>query len=252
MTTYKMEEKQMYTIEAKLAGIPLCVELSYPYTGKLFRDYIVKLSEEEKEESLDISVTEEEILAEQTDPEHQYPLPYLESLAIYRKISHKFLEHDILLFHCSALEIDGKAVLFTAPSGTGKSTHARLWREHFPDRVRTINDDKPLLKIDGQSIEVYGTPYGGKDGLQKNISAPAAAIVILEQGKENEICRLTMKEAYPMLLNQTYRRKDAEGLIRTMDLVGSVARIPVYHLSCNISEEAVELVYKTLKGEEIL
>lgn len=242
----------MYTIEAKLAGIPLCVELRYSYTGKLFQDYIVKLSEEEKNASLNISVTEEEILAEQTDPEHQYPLPYLESLAVYRKISHKFLEYDILLFHCSALEIDGKAVLFTAPSGTGKSTHARLWREHFPDKVRTINDDKPLLKIEGQGVVVYGTPYGGKDGLQNNISAPVAAIAILEQRKENEIHRLSMKEAYPMLLNQTYRKKDAPGLIRTMDLVGRVAELPVYCLKCNISEEAVELVYKTLKGEKIL
>lgn len=247
-----MNQDKTYRLEAKLAGIPMCLELQESYTGKLFQDYVVELTEEEKKACRYISVTEQEIQAEQRDPDHRYPAAYLESLAIYRKICHALLDQNILLFHCSALEIEGKAVLFTAPSGTGKSTHARLWREYFREKVQTINDDKPLIKIGKREIMVYGTPYGGKDGLQCNTSAPVAAIVILEQNPENVVRRMKNRDAYPMLLNQTYRRNDPEGMIRTMDLVEVLAELPVYKLQCNISYEAVELVYKTLKGEGIL
>ena len=171
---------------------------------------------------------------------------YSEALAIYRKICEYLLDDDIILFHCSALELDGKAYLFTAPSGTGKSTHARLWRERFGERVTMINDDKPLLEVRDSGITVYGTPFAGKENLQTNTSAPVAGIVILHQAPENSIRKMTPREAYPMLLNQTYRRKDPEGMIRTLDLVQKVSELPIYSLGCTISQEAVELAYRAL------
>jgi hypothetical protein len=109
-----------------------------------------------------------------------------------------------------------------------------------------INDDKPLLTVSNNEIIVYGTPYAGKDGLQTNKSAPVAAIVILHQAKENSIKRLDQSASYPMLLNQTYRRNDAPGMIKTMELVGQLAKLPVYSLGCTISEEAVMTAYNTL------
>ncbi len=175
---------------------------------------------------------------------------YLETLAVYRKLCEKLIEDDIVLFHCSALEIDGTAYLFTAPSGTGKSTHTRLWREYFGSRVTMINDDKPLLKIDDNKITVYGTPYGGKDRIQTNTSAKVGGIVILHQAKENTIRRITPKEAYPMLFNQTHRPSDISKLTRTMELVQAIAKLPIYSLGCNISSEAVELCYNSLTGDK--
>ena len=79
--------------------------------------------------------------------EEPYTRAYVEWIAIYRRLSDYVLQKDVLLFHSSALALDGQVYLFAAPSGTGKSTHARLWRETFGDRVVMVNDDKPLLKI---------------------------------------------------------------------------------------------------------
>lgn len=173
---------------------------------------------------------------------------YLESLAIFRKVCERLLVDDVILFHSSALSMDGRGYLFTAPSGTGKSTHARLWREYFGNRVVAINDDKPLLAIQSNSIIAYGTPFCGKEGVQNNTNATVSGIVILHQAPKNTIRQMTAKEAYPLLLNQTYRRNDPIGMIKTMDLVGRLLELPVYSLGCTISFEAVELVYQVLKG----
>lgn len=242
----------MFRIE--LAGHSFAVDNTYSYVEKLGQDYITRKEPEDV-----ISVSLEEIARENEDG-GMWSTAYLESLAVYRKICEKLLDDNILLFHCSAIEIDGKAYLFTAPSGTGKSTHTRLWREVFGDRVTMINDDKPLVSIPvensdedtcGDNIRVYGTPYAGKDGLQTNRSAPVAAIVILHQAKENTIDRMESKSAYPTLLNQTYRRNDPEGMIKTLELVGQLAKLPVYSLGCTISKEAVMLAYNTIvEGNE--
>lgn len=242
----------MFQIE--LAGHVFAIENTYPYVEKLCQDYITKKQPEDV-----ISVSTEEIAKENRDGE-LWSDAYLESLAVYRKICEKLLADNILLFHCSAIELDGKAYLFTAPSGTGKSTHTRLWREVFGDRVTMINDDKPLVSIPMESVDedtcsntmtVYGTPYAGKDGLQTNKSAPVAGIVILHQAEENTIDRMEAKAAYPTLLNQTYRVNDPKGMIKTLELVGQLAKLPVYSLGCTISKDAVMLAYHTIvEGDE--
>ncbi len=176
------------------------------------------------------------------------PDSYLEMLSVYRKICDLMIDKDVLLFHSSALELDGTAYLFTAPSGTGKSTHARLWREHFGDRVVMINDDKPLIKLEGDTATVYGTPYGGKEGIQNNRKAKVGAIFVLYQAKENSVRPISPSEAYPMLFNQTYRPNDPAKILRTMELVEVLSRLPIYSLGCNISHDAVITAYNALKS----
>ena len=229
----------MFTIQ--MAGCCIGIENRYPRIEALCRDYVTQ----EKPE-FTVQVTQEEILRERNGG-GSGSAPYLETLAVYRKICRRLLERDILLFHCSALELDGNAYLFTAPSGTGKSTHARLWRERFP--VTVINDDKPLLSFQDGQILVHGTPYAGKEGLQTNTSAPVKGIVILHQAKENTIAAVTAREAYPVLLNQTHRPEDGMGWIRTLELVQKLAQLPVYRLGCTISQEAVTLAYDSLTGK---
>lgn len=258
-----MEMSRFWT---KLADVPLWLQVRWPYTATLFEPYKVTPTEEEQQQyralmqeaALDpdqpLQVTAAEIDYEKGPEDGMYeeaPEKYLESLAIYRKLTGLLLCRNVLLFHCSALEMDGRAYLFTAPSGTGKSTHARLWRQVFGDRVKMINDDKPLLRLQADgSWRVYGTPYGGKDNLQNNISQTIGGIVLLERGTENKIEPVNVRDAYPRLLAQTYHDKQQpQALLRTMDLVGSLAKLPVYRLQCNISEQAVHVAYEALKGE---
>ena len=106
------------------------------------------------------------------------------------------ISYDTILFHGSVIAVDGIGYLFTAKSGTGKSTHTRLWREYFGDRAAMVNDDKPLLKITDSSVIAYGTPYNGKHRLGTNISVPLKAICILTRAADNHIeptliCRRT-------------------------------------------------------------
>lgn len=228
----------MFTV--KLADECFTINNQYKYVQVLCKDYIIPQRSAEL-----IEVSPEERAFENKD-KGAWTESYLESLAVYRKICERLLEKDVLLFHCSALKLNGKAYLFTAPSGTGKSTHVRLWKQKFGERVTIINDDKPLLRVYDDRVIVYGTPYGGKENLQTNCSAPVAGIVILKQAPRNEVRTLTRREAFPMLLNQTYRRTDLGGTVKTMELVQKIAKLPLYELKCTISEQAVEAAYDAL------
>lgn len=245
-------------IWVRLADVPLCLGYHHEYIKKLFSDYQIIPTEDDRMayeilagSAEPLLVSDEEITAE-GNPLQNYNRAYLESLAVYRKICHLLLVKDIMLFHSSALEMGGRAILFTAPSGTGKSTHARLWREFFGSKVRTINDDKPLLSFRNKEIRVYGTPYGGKEGLQQNISSKVSAIFILQQSNRNRAERMGRKEAYPPLLNQCYRGPDKRGLLRTLDLAGKLSELPVYRLECTVSYEAVRTAYKVWEGDRSL
>ena len=224
----------------KIADQVFEIDNHYSDIVHMSRDYVT-----EETPSYVVGATVEEIEAEDRE-QKGFSLGYLETLAIYRKICDLLREKDTFLFHCSAIEMDGKAYLFTAPSGTGKSTHTRLWREVFGDKVTMINDDKPLLHLAENEIVVYGTPWSGKEQLQTNTSAPVAGIVILHQAMENKIRRIEAREAYPMLLNQTHRGTSADGMKYTLDFVWRLAQVPVYSLGCTISKEAVLLAHQSL------
>lgn len=140
--------------------------------------------------------------------------------------------------------MDGIAYLFTAKSGTGKSTHTRLWREVFGPRAVMINDDKPLLKIGERGVTVYGTPWDGKHRLSGNISAPLKAVCILERGVRNRIFPISAREAWPMLLQQSNRPQKPDKLKKTIQMADALAhRVLLYRLYCNMSPDAVKTAW---------
>ncbi|MBR1423313.1 MAG: hypothetical protein IJ571_07740 [Ruminococcus sp.] len=177
------------------------------------------------------------------------PDDYLEELAVYRKISEQMPYHDTFLFHGSCVAVDGVGYLFTAKSGTGKSTHTRLWRELLGDSAVMVNDDKPLIKCTDNSVTVYGTPYNGKHRLGSNISVPLKAVCILERAEQNTIRRITKEEAYPMLVQQMYRPSDAGALALSMVLIDRLAaQAGLYRLGANMDISAAETAYNEMKG----
>lgn len=177
-----------------------------------------------------------------------YSDDYLETLAVYRKIAERMPEYNTVLFHGSAIAVDGQAYLFTAKSGTGKSTHARLWRKLLGDRAIMVNDDKPLIRISERGAVICGTPWDGKHHLSTNIVVPLKAICILDREKENIIRPVTREEALPMLIQQTYRPADPAALARTLKLTDQLSRkVKLYHLGCNMDISAAELTYDTMK-----
>ena len=105
------------------------------------------------------------------------------------------IERDIFLFHGSAIAYKGSGVLFTAVSGTGKSTHTAFWKEVFPEEVIYVNDDKPLIRFDGKVPYVCGTPWNGKHFRGNNVDVPLKAVCLLKRGLENEMHRVSKKDA---------------------------------------------------------
>ena len=218
-------------------------------------DYITKqcakyVSDENPE--IEIEVTGEDVEYERSKADFDgYSYGYLESLAFYRKFCSYIVNKDIILFHSSAIALDGKAYLFAAPSGTGKSTHTRLWREAFGERAITVNDDKPLVKVENGKLTVYGTPWDGKHRLSSNIAVPVAGICFLARGKENSIKRLAPMEALPEFLSQTFRPLSEDGVSKMFGLViKATTETPVWKLECNISEDAVRVAYEGMSGNK--
>lgn len=220
----------------KLADHIFRIDNQHAYVQELCE----KFSIHEASEVL-ISVTDDEIQREQTG---KYASSYLESLAIYRKIAEHLIDHATLLFHGSAIAVDNEAYLFLAPSGTGKSTHTRLWRELFDQRAVMINDDKPLLKITDSGVVVYGTPWNGKHHLSTNTSAPLKAICFLEQSETNHIEPIAPMAAWPLLIQQSYRPSDPAALKKALALVERIGNsIKLYRLKCNMEPEAAQVAY---------
>ena len=174
---------------------------------------------------------------------------YLETLSAYRKLSVKLTEYDTFLFHGSVIAVDGQAYLFTAKSGTGKSTHTRLWRQLLGDRAVMVNDDKPLLRVGEKEVTVYGTPYNGKHNLGCNMSVPLKAVCILTRAAENSIVRISKQEAYAMLLQQVFRPRDPAVMQKTLRLIDRLAaQTALYRLGCNMEPEAAEVAFNGMKG----
>ena len=199
-------------------------------------------------ETTQADIDEERVRAEREQGSHGASDAYIETLAVYRKIAERMPEDDTVLFHGSAIAVDGEAYIFAAKSGTGKSTHARLWRELLGDRAVMINDDKPLLRITADGAAVYGTPWNGKHRLGINGSAPVKAICILERGEQNRIARVDPKAAYPTLLQQTYRPASTQALQKTLTLIDRLlTTTPIYRLQCNMELEAARVSYQAMK-----
>jgi len=141
------------------------------------------------------------------------------------------------------------AYLFTAKSGTGKSTHTRLWREMLGDRAVMVNDDKPFLRVMPDGIRAYGSPWNGKHGLGNNIDVPLKAICILERGEQNEIQQISANEAVSMLLQQSNRPQQSALLPKYLELLECIAnKTAFYRLKCNMDPEAAQIAYQTMSG----
>ena len=171
----------------------------------------------------------------------KYEVVFLSLLALERRLA----EQPCLILHCAYTEYQGKAMLFSAPSGTGKTTQAGLWEQYRESR--TVNGDKALLEYDGTAWTANGWPVCGTSGVCENKKLPVGCIVMLSQAKTNQAWRLRPAEAFTSLYGQiTMNRWDREGLVHSLDLLEQLAgKVPVYHLACDISEDAV----KTLEQE---
>ncbi len=210
------------------AEVNFLVEYKYRYTEELFKPY--KVSENP---SATITLTDSDYEFERQ--RSSAPIEYLENLAILRKIIVILLtEHKAVLFHGSAIKCGENGFLFTAPSGTGKSTHTRLLKEYLGEKVSYINDDKPILKVGSNGVTIYGSAWNGKHWLGENTSAPLKAICVIKRAENNSIEKLDKALAVRTLLEQTVGYANKEQAIKLLEVIsGIVDSVDFYTLYCN-------------------
>lgn len=162
----------------------------------------------------------------------------------------QLLKYNGILLHSSCVVVDGVAYAFSADSGVGKSTHTGLWLKHFGDRAYILNDDKPAIrKIDGV-LYACGTPWSGKYDISVPKTVPLGAICFIERGDENKIEKASVKDAAFSILSQTLRILGEQNMNRLLDVVEDIfGSVGLYRLTCNISDEAVEVAYGAMKRE---
>lgn len=228
-------------ITVSIADLTIKIENKYKYIEKQAEDYIVP----DATPDFSVSVTDEEILAE--GDAGNFPVGYLEYLAIYRKIAEEILNYDGLLLHGVLLECENKGVLFGAKSGVGKSTHAALWKKLLGDKCTIVNGDKPLIRIIDGRVFAYGTPWNGKEGLHENKKCELFSLCFIERGEENKIWQIG-NEALRLILTQTYMPKnDSAKMVMTLDLLDKILKkVKCYRLACNMDISAARVAYEEL------
>lgn len=179
-----------------------------------------------------------------------YSDPYLETLSVYRKFADYLSCHNACVFHGALVELNGEGYLFTAKSGTGKTTHVRNWLKMYPDAI-IVNGDKPVLRLDDEGVIYgYGTPWSGKEGYHSNRKVPLKAIVILERDVNNSIKPIPLNEALSVLLNQCYRPLDPMGVKRALDMCVNISKgVRLYRLKCNMDVESAKVAYEGINKD---
>lgn len=156
------------------------------------------------------------------------------------------LVHSALFLHAAVITWQDQGILFTGPSGIGKSTQAALW--HRLEGAQILNGDRGILRYQADALQVYGSPYAGTSGIYRAGSAQVRCIVVLSQAAENSLRKLTSREAffalYPQCTIQSWNQlfvENASTLLQQM-----VSEVDVYHLACRPDADSVKLLKSIL------
>ena len=227
----------------EIAGFAIGVEPLFESTRMYCREYWT-----DREAEFHVTVKREELVQEQellnieADEEglkrRKFSDMFLERSVIQRRVAEALAQRDVLLMHGSTVAVDGRAYLFTAPCGTGKSTHTRLWREVFRDRAVMVNDDKPFLKLTGDAVLACGSPWTGKHGIGTNVCVPLDGICILSRGAENVIRPAVPEQTLEFLRSQCF---PPQGLEKILD------RVRLWEMECTRDLGAAVTAFEAMK-----
>ncbi len=233
-------------ITIKIAELPIGIDNKYKYIEELSKDYLT-----DEEPVFTVKVSPEDIEEEREFAKLDASDEYYERIVIYRHIAEQLPDYDAFLFHGSVIELDGKAYIFTANSGVGKTTHTRLWLSEFGEEVSIINGDKPIIRIIDGVPYACGTPWQGKENYGKNAIRPVAGIAFLSRGEENKAYPIKPEAAVVKFMSQIYLPKTSTDFLRkTLKLADKMLKsVTLVDLSCNMNSDAPHICRAALIGE---
>ncbi len=219
----------------KIADFVVEYNPKYDHLNKLSKPFIYY---GEEQPVITVSRTDKYIENLLVRMEKDTTIAQAEEFAYATAFNRAIIPFGAMLIHSSAIIVKGKAYLFSANSGVGKSTHTRLWKQLYGDEVIYINDDKPVVRIERGTAVAYGTPFDGGSGIANNISAPLGGIIFLERGEENSITQITeTKEILQKLYFSTIHLLNFDELIKSTVF---------YKLICNMEPDAAKVAHDFL------
>ncbi len=220
-------------------------ENMYDMFAKQCTDYI----SEEKHE-FKIELTEQDIKAERALSEDEFSDAYLETIAFYRKLAETLPSKNAFVLHSAFFEVEGEGVAFAAHSGTGKTTHMRLWKKLLGENLRIVNGDKPIIRFFDNEPMIpygYGTPWNGKEHLGTNSKAPLRHICFIERASENSCEPIEASKVVDLIFNQVYMPKNPLAAVATIELINRLVNsCKLWKIKCNMDIEAAETAYNTI------
>lgn len=164
----------------------------------------------------------------------------------------ELIKYNGILLHSSCVVVDDKAYAFSADSGTGKSTHTELWLKHFGDRAYILNDDKPAIRLIDGRVYACGTPWSGKYDYSVPKNVELAGICFLERSEENWIRKADTGRAVFNIFSQTVRKLNRDKMDNLFDVLEELfAKVPLFEMGCNISDDAVVMSYNAMSTGNI-
>ena len=233
----------------KIADFYIEVKNDLPYLEDICRDY---LCEEPSHIDFTVKLEPEDVKREiELAKENGMVNPsgvMCAGLALYRKICNEVLSRDAFLMHGVAVDYNDCGYIFTAESGTGKTTHVRLWKKVFgEENVTIVNGDKPIIRFIDGKVYAYGTPWNGKEHYGINSRVEVKKLCFVARGEENGIRKISIKEAVPRIFTQIML-VDSVDLGRQLELTNDfLEKVDIYLLHCNMDPEAATVAYNGMK-----
>mgnify|MGYP002731357874 CR=1 FL=1 len=237
-------ERMKKTIE--LAGIPVGITLRYTDALAVLTPFL-----SDRAPVAEAAVTPEALAAAREIYEPGSTEPYLEYMELCPRLSDALLAFDRAFFHGVAFLWRERAWIFTGASGAGKTTQYVLWKHRYGDEIRMLNGDKPVLAFSQGQIVVHPSPWNGKEAMGQLCSAPLGGIVLLQQGAQNTIRRLTPQEAAgPLFAQFLFSRETVADVLQVAALEQRLLQqVPVWLLSNRGEAASAQLCHDTLMEE---
>lgn len=233
----------------RIADFNIDIAPIYGATAKILEPYLYEqhVTADFSVFATEVEIAEMDIEFEEFYGDTKHNAAYIERLVLHKKISDELLSRDAFMMHGALIEYEGVGYMFTAQSGTGKTTHVELWKKVFGNDVHIVNGDKPFLRIIDGEIYGYGTPWCGKEGYNINTRVKLSKLCFLARGEENSIGNISEIEAISRLMSQVQiaDSRDLGAQLSMLDVL--VSQCDMYLLKCNMDAEAATVAYNGMK-----
>lgn len=173
-----------------------------------------------------------------------------ESAALLREFAEQLPKHNAFLLHSACFSVEGIGVAFTAVSGTGKTTHMKLWKKHLCKKLTAINGDKPIIRFfenEPETPYAYGTPWNGKERYGHNLRTKLQHICFIERSETNFVEQIKKEDAINLLFKQVYASKDPVVMMNTIKLIDRLLNCcKLWKIHCNMEVEAAQIAYEAI------